>query len=103
MIQRFSDKKIEAIEYRALYALASDLAQLVEQEVADSLAAVADEPQEAGIDEVAKQDAVARLDLGADRIDRVPGGIGHRKGVAGVAGEPDLRPGQSSIQQAAMK
>src|SRR5262245_57093814 len=51
----------------AAASLPGDLPHLVEHEVADPLAAVAQKPHRSGIDEIGEQDAVARFDLGPDR------------------------------------
>src|ERR1051326_4735375 len=70
---------------------ARPVTHLVEEEIADPLAAVAQESQNAGVDEIGQQDAVARFDLRADGIGGMPGIAADRESVAAVRGEPHLR------------
>src|SRR5262245_9325378 len=49
------------------------VSELVEREIAEPLAAVAQETQEAGIDKVSQKEAVARAYFRSDRIGGVPG------------------------------
>src|ERR1700704_4864438 len=53
-------------------SLPGQMLDLVAHEVADTFAAIAQEAQQPGIDEVGEQDAVAGRDLGPDRIGRMP-------------------------------
>src|SRR5262245_51814456 len=71
-------------------ALAARPPDLVEDEIADALAAVAQEAQRSGVDEIGEQNRIARGHLGADRVGRMPGLLVDRKSVARVGRELHL-------------
>src|SRR4029077_16400381 len=59
--------------------------------ISSTLSPVAHKAPRPTIDEVSKQDAVARFHFGSDRICRMPGVIGYCKRVAAVWRERHLR------------
>src|SRR5258705_9700714 len=66
------------------------ISRLVEDEVPDALAAVAQVTQGTGIDKVSEQNRVSRRHLGADRVGGMPSVLADRERVTGVGRELHL-------------
>jgi len=80
------------------------VSEFAQQVVAGSLAAIAQDSQKPGVDEIGKKDAVAGFDLGADWVSRMPCVLADRERIAGVGDKFHLtRPGQRSVRQAFVK
>src|SRR4051794_29004052 len=103
---RLGSRRVLPSGGRSMFGVSSvrPMPHLVENEIADPLAAIAQEAQRAGVDEIGEQNAVPRLYFRPHWIGRVPGIVADRKRVAAVGGEPDLgRAPQASVTQALVK
>src|SRR6266581_4128717 len=68
----------------ATKSVALQIAHLVEQNVLQSPAAIAQKSPCPGVDKISEQNAVPRFNLRPDQTDRMPGVIGNGKRVARI-------------------
>src|SRR5436190_22258935 len=67
-------------------------AQFVPHKISDPLATIAQEPEQAGIDEIGMENTVARCDFRPHRIGGVPRVIANGERIPAVGRKPHLRP-----------